>query len=295
MSWQIFISIQLVLVAFATIITRLLARDKKIAKAGLVITAAWFAILYAIGLVALPHMGPVDTSAFSSHWLQFVGGGIAFSLMNVMIFYSMVYLEAAIGSIIGTVSAIFTVFGASLILHENLNHLQILGTWLLLISVVYGMLSTRHAKNRQVHRNLAIGVLLSLVASVFYALASLNEKSLLNQISPGTYVLYGWGTQTVAAICLALLVQPKQLKVLLKPNVAGWTVVLGVLRAISGYSFIQSLVKSNNVGLMTVVANFKLILIILLGAWLLQERNKMKQKFIAAAGASVALAMLFWH
>jgi drug/metabolite transporter (DMT)-like permease len=294
MGWQVFISVQLVLVALATIVTRLLARDKRLANSGFAITAGWFVVLYTLGLLALPKIGHIDTSAFHHYGWRFIGGGIAFTLTNIFFFYMLKYLDAAIGTILGTISAIFTVFGAYIFLHENLTDAQIVGTCILIASVIYGSLATRHRKHRAVHINLAIGASYALIGALFYAVAAINEKSLLGHMTTGTYVLFGWGCQTLIAVTAVLLIQPKSLKSLLRPNVAGWTFVLGVLRAVSGYCFMLSLVKSNNVGLVTVISNFKLILIVLLGAWLLNERNKMAQKLIAAAGAMVALSLLFW-
>jgi drug/metabolite transporter (DMT)-like permease len=295
MPWQALISLQITLVAFATIITRLLARDKKLAKAGPAITAGWFVVLYAIGLLMLPHIDHVDHSAFTHYHWRFIGGAVAFAATNILFFYTMVYLDAAIGTIIGTISALFTVFGASILLHENLSNLQIAGTWLLLVSVIYGLLATRHMKNKHAHRKLMIGSLLAVIASVFYAIAALNEKALLGHVSIGSYIFYGWGLQMLTAVAVAIIFQPKELKVLLRPYVAGWTLGLGALRAISGLCFMMSLVRSDNVGLVTVISNFKLIIIILLGAWLLGEHTKMTQKLTAALGASIALGMLFWR
>jgi drug/metabolite transporter (DMT)-like permease len=295
MSWQVLITIQVVLVAIATVITRYLARDRKIAKAGMAITAGWLLVLYLIGLLAIPVIGGVDFNAFADYGWRFIAGGLAFSISNILFFYMLVYLDAAVGTILGTMSAVFTVFGATLFLHENLSNIQIAGTILLLISVTYGVLASRHVKNRSAHVNLAIGAGYALAASIFYAVAALNEKSLLSQISIGSYVLFGWGCQAIIAISAVGLLQPKSLKVFLKPEILGWTVSLGVLRAVSGFCFMLSLIKSNNVGLVTVISNFKLIIIILLGAWLLKERKKIAQKTIAAAGASAALVLLFWR
>jgi drug/metabolite transporter (DMT)-like permease len=157
------------------------------------------------------------------------------------------------------------------------------------------MLATRHIKNRSAHRSLIIGAAYALLASILYSIAAVNEKSLLSHVSPGSYIVFGWGWQALTAVSAVALLNPTSLKVLFKPYVAGWALSLGLIRATSGLCFMYSLVKSNNVGLVTVVSNFKLIIIILLGAWILNERKKIQQKMIAAAGATTALILLFWH
>jgi drug/metabolite transporter (DMT)-like permease len=295
MSWQVLISLQVVLVAFATIVTRFLARDRKLAGSGMAITAGWFCFLYLFGLIALTQIGGVDISAFQQFGWRFAGGGLAFALSNILVFYMFVYLDAAIGTILGTLAVIFTVFGASLILRENLSNLQIIGTCLLLISVIYGTLATRHRKDRLTHVKLAIGAAYALGGSIFYSIATINEKSLLSHVSVGSYIFFGWGFEMLGAMLVVLSLQPRSLIILLKPSVLGWTFFLGFLRAVSGLCFMLSLIRSNNAGLVTVISSFKLIIIVLLGAWLLNERSKLPQKLTAAAIAMVALTLLFWY
>jgi len=70
---------------------------------------------------------------------------------------------------------------------------------------------------------------------------------------------------------------------------------LGVLRAATGIFFILALVKSNNVSLVTVVANFRIIIVAVLAGWLLGERQFYYKKLAAAAVSVIALSIIFWN
>src|SRR5579862_5579498 len=228
MSWQALILGQVVLVAVATIIMRLLARDKKTAKAGLAITASWIVVLYAVGLVAAPFLSHISLMSFHDYWLRFILGGASFALSNIFTYQMLIYLDAAEGTIFGTLSVLFTVLGASMVLHEGLSTPQIIGASFLLVGIAYTTLATRTKPTKAAHRNLIKGFLWAIATAVFYAIASVNEKSLLGFVSVGDYVLFGWLWQMIAALALALLIQPSGFKVIKRRNVFSWVLVLGV-------------------------------------------------------------------
>lgn len=295
MSWQFFILAQALLVAVATIITRLLARDKRTADAGFAITAGWFVVLYICGLIILPSIGQVHLASLTHYWWRFLFGGASFALTNIFTYKMLVYLDAGIGSIFSTLNTLFTVVGSGLLLHEDLSNSQLVGAAFLLAAVIYAAYATKPSKNKLTHRNMLIGLGYAVIVAVFYAVASVNEKSLLEHVSAGDYLAFGWAGQAMLAVFVAWLVQPKAFRVLRRRPVATWVVMLGVMRAISGLCFIMALIRSNNVGLITVVSNFKLIIVVLLGVWLLRETQKVRQKLLASTAAIASLGLMFWH
>lgn len=279
--------------AIAIIITRLLAKRKKTASAGLAITAGWFVVLYACGLMFLPFFGDVHLVNLQHYFWRFALSGIAFAATNILMYKTLNYLDAAVGSILATVNTLFTVAGAALFLHEDLSKAQIVGSALLLTAIIYGTLATRHKPSKTVHKNLLIGGLFALASGLTLAVAAINQKSVLAHVSVGDYLAFGWGWEALAAVAAVLLIQPKSLKILLNRSVLGWTLILGVLRATSGLCFMLAQIRSNNVALVTVIANFRLIIIVILGYWLLKERQKITQKAVAASASIAALAIMF--
>ena len=295
MSWQVWILLQTLLAALATLATRLLARDKRTANAAITIPAISMAIIYACGLIAVPWLGNISSSVVSHYGLRFIGGGFAFALSNIFVYYLFKYLDASVGSILGSLNALFAVVGASIFLHENLSDLQIIGASVLLMSIIYGSLATRHLKTPAAHRNLILGAAAAVAASVFYALAMVNEKWLLGHMNIGDYVVFGWGGQLVVALLVAVMLQPKAFRLIRYPKTALLVGILGIMRGVSGIAMVESEVKSNNVGLMSVISNFRLIIIVVLGMWLLKERQKIPQKLLASAAAVAALTLMFWQ
>lgn len=294
MNWHLLILIQAFLVALAMVITRHLARDKKTVNAGLAISAGWFVVLYICGLAFLPHFGNVHVHNFIHFGWQFAVVGSAFAMTSILTYKMLVYLDAAVGSLLSTISTLFTIIGAALFLHEDLTAIQAVGSGLLLISITYGILATRSKPTKAVHRNLVKGGAYAIAAAVFFAIAAITEKWLLGRVSVGDYLAFGWGWEAFAAVAAVLLLQPKSLKILLQAPVAGWTVILGLLRAISGLCFVLAQIRSNNVALVTVISNFRLIIVVALGFWLLKERQKIAQKLIATAASTASLAVIFW-
>lgn len=295
MSWQTWILGQTVLSAFATLVTRILARDKRTANAGIAIPAVSMSIIYLCGLVAVPWLGHINPGVIDHYGWRFLGGGLAFALSNIFAYYLFKYLDASVGSILGSMNAIFAVIGASVFLHEELTDLQIVGASFLLMSIIYGSLATRHLKNATSHRNLLLGAAAAIATSVFYAIAMVNEKWLLGKMGIGDYVVFGWGGQLIVALAVAIILQPKAFRLMKYRKTALLVGGLGLFRGVSGVAMVESEVKSNNVGLMSVISNFRLIVIVLLGIWLLRERQKIPQKLLASAAAVVALTLMFWQ
>jgi drug/metabolite transporter (DMT)-like permease len=295
MNWQLFIILQTILVAFSTITLRVLAKNKVTANASFVINAGLYVALYISFLLFVPFLGHINSDVVAVYWWRFLGGGLAFALTNVFTYKTLVYFDAAIATIVGTLNALFTVIGAALILDEKLTVLQAVGSLILLSGIVYGIISTSYTKKKIKRRNLGLGVSYAFLAALSFSIAAVNEKSLLGHMSIGTYSVYGIGGQFIMSVLIALLIQPKKFSLLLKPRIMGITFLSGFLRGIGGLCFIYAEVKSNNVALVSVISNFKLIIVILLGWWLLQEREYLIRKLTSATIAISGLAVMFWY
>ncbi len=297
MNWQILILGQAFLVALSMIVTRLLAKQNKTRSASLVVTAGWLAVLYVFGLGFLPWLEPIDCANFIEYFWRFALGGLAFGLAGIFTYKMLVHLDAAVGSILTTLNTLFTVVGAALLLNEDLNTVQLIGGVLLVLSVVYGLLASHHLHTKKVrfHRSALVGGAYALATALSFSVAVLNEKSLLGHVSTGDYVLFGWGWQVVVGLAIALAFQRKSFKLLMNSRILFWVVILGILRAFSGLFYMLAQVKSDNVALVTVVSNYRLIIVVVLGYWLLHERQKLRQRIIASVAATLSLTLLFWH
>lgn len=294
MGWQSYILAQTILVALSIICLRILARDKEYAKASFVINACLYVFLYVVFLALSPWLGAIHMAKLHEYWWRFIVGGLAFALTNVFTYKTLVYFDAAVATIAGTLNAFFTIFFAAIVLGEVLTTLQIIGAIVLVLAISYSVLATR-AMHKKIGKNaLKMGLLYATLAGITYAFADVNEKSLLQDMNIGTYVIFGVGGQLVMAVIIALIFQRKKFVLLLRPRVIGWSALGGTLRGLGGVCFILSEVKSNNVALVTVISSFKLIVVIFLGWWLLGERKYIARKLVSAGLAIAGLTVMFW-
>jgi drug/metabolite transporter (DMT)-like permease len=260
-----------------------------------VVNAGMYSYLYVIGLLALPFLEPLNAQAFSRYWLWFLGGGICFALGNIFGYKVVTHLDAGISAVLGTIGTLFTIALAALVLHEELSPRQAVGGFIILAAICYVLTVARQPGKHRMHRkSWLVGLGFSLLASIFYTLAIVNEKFLLSKSSASTYLLFGWGAQLLTAYALALMFQRSKFRLILRPSIFKLTFLGGITRGLSGLLFILALVKSNNVALMTVVTNLKLIIIVLLGAWLLNEKQKITEKLTAAFLALAGLSIILW-
>lgn len=294
MNWQILISLQTVLVGSSLVAQRVLARDKSTASAGFVVIAGTFVALYASMLAVALYTGGIDGNVFARYWWRFLGGGLAFTLTNVSTYKTLAYFDVAVANIAGTLNALFAVISASLVLGEDLSAQQLLGGVVLLAAITYGVLAAHTNSKEMVPRATKLGLLYALLAGLSFAVAAVNEKSLLGDMSTPTYMVFGVGWQCIVAIVLAMSLQPNKLPLLLKSRVAGWSLLSGALRGLGGACFILAEVRSNNVGLISVIANFRIVVGIVLGAWLLKEHQCLKQKLSATVVSFAGMGLMFW-
>jgi drug/metabolite transporter (DMT)-like permease len=294
MDWQIAIFLQTILVALSFICLRVLTRNKRYAGASFAVNAGLFVSQYVVMLALVPLFGHVNAAVVAEYWWRFMLGGLAFVLTNVCAYKTLVYFDVAIANIVATVNAIFAVIGAIVFLSENLSLQQVLGAIVLLLAIAYGLLATHATHKKSVRRSVWLGTMYAVLGGLCFAFAAVNEKSLLGRMSIGSYLVCGVGGQCLMAVLAAIALQPQNLKLLLKSHVATWSVLSGVFRGLGGTCFIVAEVKSNNVGLVSVLANFRLMIVILLGAWLLREHNHLRQKVAAATASIAGIAIMFW-
>ncbi len=295
MSWQLLISASVLLNTASYLIYRLLAKVNRSKSASLAIPASlYFAQIFAV-LVYLALNPHVDMAKVASFWYLIALGGIGFGFANFFLYKLLNYLDSGISSLLGMLNVLFTVLFAYLILHEKLSYIQLAGSVLMLVAVAYALLvASQPGKHRLHSRAWSYGLGFALLAGVFYGAAAVNEKYLIEHLSFGAYLVFGWGAQIVGAQLLPIVFQPSSYKVLKNLKIFCLSMAGGGLRGFSGLLYLLALKRSNNVSLMQVVLNLRFILIILFGAWLLHEHHKLKQKLAAALVSVVGLTILLW-
>jgi drug/metabolite transporter (DMT)-like permease len=297
MSWQVLILLHAFIAAFQTLQSRAIARIPKARHAALAVNAAAFSALFVVGVIIILFSGPINWSEARDYWHVLFLAAICFAFASTYMYRSLVYMESAVVSVVTTITALFTLILAGIVFGERLSTIQLLGSLLLLPCIWYVLsLAIREKQGVNIHSKAWLkGLSFALLASFFFACGFVLEKYAINHVTFSTYIGVGWGFQVLIAWVLVLTLRRHTLKVLKDPSVSTMSLRLGVIRAAAGALFLLALVKSNNVTLMSVISNFRIIVVAVLAGVLLKERDHYQQKMAAAALSFVALAIIFYN
>jgi drug/metabolite transporter (DMT)-like permease len=297
MTWQIFILLHALFSALGTLQFRAIARVKSSRNSGLVVNAVSFSALYICGLLILPLLGTVSSAEFLNNWQIFVVAALFFDAALFLMFKSFTHLDSATGSVLGTSSALFVVIMASVFFGERFSVGQLVGVALLVPCIFYVLLLARKHHRLLNFKDISWihGFWLMIASCLCLAFAHILEKDILTRTNIATYVAYGWLLQAIGAWVLYLLFGQHAKKAFKDYKLIRSALQLGVLRAATGIFFVFALVESNSVSLVTVIANFRIIIVAVLAGWLLSERKFYYKKLAAAAISVVALSIIFWN
>lgn len=191
------------------------------------------------------------------------------------------HVEAGLTSLIGNIYTPVTIVLAILILHEGLESKQMLGTILLLFSVV--LVSRKHRLGRWKFDKY---FWLMVLSGVFLGFCLTAERSLIkeNGITTGTWV--SWAAQVLFLGILALIAGTKS-----QYNFKE-TSITGSLRFLQQLSWVILIAVVANLSVASSVTTFKIVLVFIAGAILLHEREDLKRKIIGSLIAVVGLLLM---
>lgn len=296
MSWQVLILLNALAQAFSTISIRAVARLKEAEKASFAMGAAQSFFLFIGTILLVPFLGDVDFGMFSEYFWWFVGGGIASTLGNACAYKVLSYLEAGISTILNTIYVVFVVLLAAIVLDETLGQTQLIGAMLLLLAVVYGTLIARHPDIKKRHGSAWIyGLIFALVGGFIVAAAIVNEKYLIDRMNASTFLIITFGWQLFFTVLAAVIFQRRKLPLILDRTILKLNLASGLLRALAAAFIVLAIIKSDNISLITVVSNFKIVFVILIAAIILKEHQRMTKKLAAATVATLGLIIIFWE
>ncbi len=283
--------------AFQALQFRAIARDKKARHAALAVNAIAFSTLYVCGLLILPIIGDVNLSEFAADFVPYLAASSLFVMALYFMYKALTHLESATASVLGTSSALFAILFGSVIYGEQLSLNQIIGMSILVPCVWYVLLLARKHHSLFNFKDVSWlhGFYFMIASSFCLALAHVIEKGILQNSSVGTYIAFGWLLQASFAWLFYFLFGTHAKKIFRNNATIRSSIQLGVVRAAAGLFFVLALVSSDNVSLVTVVANFRIIIVAILAGWLLGERKFYYKKLAAAAVSVLALSIIFWN
>jgi drug/metabolite transporter (DMT)-like permease len=295
MSWHALAVLLTIPAAAQLLMLRHVARGRKKYNAATV-NAVSIMVLYIFGLLVLPLINDTPSLAEAvgnSGWLLL--GAVAFIASSIFMYRALEHLAVSIFSILQTMATLFTIVLAVPLLHESFRHYQWVGAAALMVTI-WATLYLAHREDSHLEKsaNWKKGVGYCVLSSLFLAVAVTNEKHMLSTVSTSTYLIYEWGAQVIIAFAAAFWLGGQKSFLQLYRNQPAFTWILGsgIMRALTAILFIIAQVDSNNIALVSVIANFKIIIIAVFGAFILKERKFFLHKMTTAALALGSLALI---
>lgn len=284
MSWQLLLAIHLLLTAAFALIYRRTASNLK--GFGRIVTAIMYiGVILPGGIAVALWQGDISFGFSAFSWLLFAIVGVLFAGINFLSYRANEELDAAQFAIITNLQALFVIAIAGLFLGERLSGLQLLGALLLVIAAVDVAVDKVGPRTFR----LKSASLLALGSSLMLAAAVTIEKALLNEVSFSTYLIVGWGAQSVAIGTLAF--RDRKLVRTISRRQLFEVLGLGLLRLGQGLTFIAAITLVE-VSVAASVRSYKPILVFIAALIFLGEKRDVRRKAIGAVLATVGLLLL---
>lgn len=221
-------------------------------------------------------------------WWFFLLAGLLFAVGNITAFKANTRLEASQFAIIYSFRTVVVVIASWLLLSERLTPLQLLGAVIVFSASLFVIWLNRQ---RNAKRRLELYATIAAISAVLMGLAVTNEKHILSGVTIATYVVIGWGLQAFFMTLLANR-QLARVKDLIKDGSIKTILLLGGLRTVAGFAFINALQLSNNASLIASIAALQIILVTIGGYIFLNEKKYGVYKVAAALAAFVGVVLL---
>lgn len=251
------------------------------------------AVMYLATVVPFGIVWSITQGGFSldfpvSIWWFFGLAGLLFALGNIAAFKANTKVEASQFAIITRFRVVVIVAASWFFLGDTLTPLQMLGAGIVFGSSLFAVYLTRQKKSKS---KIGFYTMIAILSAVFMGLAITNEKYILSSVTLATYVVIGWGLQ---AFFMALFANRQLARVpgLIKDGSIKTILLLGGLRTVAGFCFINALQLSGNASLIGSIAALQVILIVIGGYIFLGEKKHGVQKFVAATAAFVGVILL---
>lgn len=251
-----------------------------------VIISTVFVFLWLSGMIFSLVTGHIDFRNVIKVLPYLIVGGIIFAYANVYGSKAMGRIDAAQHTILSILRVVITVIASSILLNEGLSNIQILGTILILSAV---LISTFRLTRRSF--NVDHYSLIAILSSILIGVAITNEKYILNYMNIQTYLIVGWGFQTISLLLITFK-ELKNIQFFVKNKIFSKLVFLGILRGLSGIAFVSSLISSNNSSLTSISSSFIVICVTIAAIIFLNEKDHIKKKIISAILATVGFIII---
>ena len=280
MSWQILVAVSVVTYSVSVLLQRILLKDEKIDSVA-------FSIVFQL-LTGVLILGYALMRGFSSPNLLPLLPNLAlmtflYGAGNVFIFKALKAIEASEFTIIFATRTVWIILAAVLFLSEQFSLVQLLGTGLILSSVVL--------VSWQKGLKLSRGVLLSLAAAACFGLAFANDAFIIRNFDVPSYL----GIAFIVPALAVWMVFPKstsKMLPMLKKSFLKKLGVLSVLYATSAITIFLAYQIGRNAAQIAPLNQTSTILTVLLAIIFLGEKSQLTRKLIGAVLSFIGIILV---
>ncbi len=286
MSWQLITFLHLLAATAYSLQYRKFTK-KHHAHAEAATALMYLLVISPAGILLALTLGDISLAFSPFTWLMIVLGGLFFAIGNIAAYKASSKIDAAQFSLLSNFRTIAAIGLTYIFLNEFLNFKQIIGTVILFVATL--MIANIHFNKKTL--KFTSYSLLAFLSAFFFAAGIVNEKYLLNNMSFATYLIVGWGFQTVIMGLIAAK-DHKDVSKIIRKKALGGIIQLGILRFISGVAFVYALNETTNTSLFASIISYKGALVVIGSYFILRERSHVLIKIISTVLATIGLFLL---
>lgn len=282
MTWQILLIISIVTYAISIILQRVLLRDNKSDPIAYTIVFQFLSGIL-IGIYAL--FNGFHLPDFSHVYLNLIVMTVLYAAGNVLIFASLKKIEASEFTILFSTRSLWVMVGAVVFLHEAIVSQHLLGTILILLSVV--LVSW---KKKQF--TLSRGGLYAVLAAGAFGLAFVNDAFIIGKTVDVPSYLFIAFTLPGIAVLAAFPRSVKKMKPLLETKTLIKLLILGVFYSVSAITIFLAYQVGQNAAQIGPLNLTSTILTVILSVVILKETDFLLRKLIGTIISFVGVLLL---
>jgi drug/metabolite transporter (DMT)-like permease len=200
---------------------------------------------------------------------------------NILSYIGQKHLDAGTMSIVWNIYTPVTIVLSSILVHEGLIPLQIVGTLLLLIAII--IISKKHHLGRLRFNRSFVFVLLG---GVLIGVLLVAERALQKTTGFSAGTMISWGSQVLGLGIATLLAGSKHTYT--KKEV----VTTGTLQFLGALSYVMLVWIVGNLSVVTSVTTFKVVLVVIAAGIFLGEKEDLRRKIFGSIVAVIGLLLM---
>ena len=191
------------------------------------------------------------------------------------------HVEAGVTVLVGNIYTPITILLAWIFLGEKLTGTQIVGTILLLLAIV--LISKKHRIGKL---NFDKYFLLTVASGAMLGVTLVAERALQKTTGFTAGTMLSWGAQALGVGIVALATH----------SVSGYSkkdvAITGVLRFLQILSWVIVLFVVGNLSLVSAITTFKVVIVFIVAALVLKERDDLPRKIVGSLIAVLGLLLM---